>query len=152
MAYLLAFKMDGAWFVNKIIKFIGSLLNTSKPNNIEQPQPQPQPQPVQQNLLIEPMSSEQTSFSFDDPAIDEKSCPNCKRLLPFTSFRASSKHEDGLTKWCGECLSAPRTQQSNKKQCPNCKKNRLKTSFYKNNKQPDGLTKWCKTCMDNSKR
>lgn len=32
MAYLLAFKMDGAWFVNKIIKFIGSLLNTSKPN------------------------------------------------------------------------------------------------------------------------
>lgn len=131
MAYLLAFKMDGAWFVNKIIKFIGSLLNTSKPNIIEQPQPQPQPQPVQQNLLIEPMSSEQTSFSFDDPAIDEKSCPNCKRLLPFTSFRASSKHEDGLTKWCGECLSAPRTQQSNKNSVQIARRIDLKQVFIK---------------------
>lgn len=151
MAYLLALKVVGICIMNKIIKLIGSILKASKSNHMQQPQPQPQP--VQQNLLIEPMSNEQTSFLFDEPVVKEKSCPNCKRSLPFTSFRTSSKHEDGLTKWCIECLSTPRdSTHSNKKKCPSCKKTRLKTSFYKNSKQPDGLTKWCKTCMDNSRK
>ncbi len=99
------------------------------------------------------MESEQTTFSFENTLKNEKSCPSCKRTLSFAFFRASSKHEDGLTKWCIECLSAPREpKKSNKKLCPNCNKNRFKTSFYKNSKQLDGLTKWCKTCMDKSKR
>ena len=151
MAYLLAFKMDGAWFMRKIIKFIGSMFSPTKSSSIEQPQPQPQP--VQQNLIIEPNINEQTSFLFEEIPKSEKDCPSCKRTLTFDLFRTSSKHEDGLTKWCGECLSVPReSKQSNKKQCPNCKKNRFKTSFYKNSKQADGLTKWCKTCMDQSKK
>lgn len=106
--------------------------------------------PTEEFILVSPKTDNQQDL-FDEKQ-EGKDCPNCKRSLPFASFRASSKHEDGLTKWCGDCLSIPRTQQSNKKQCPNCKKNRLKTSFYKNSKQPDGLTKWCKTCMDKSKR
>ncbi len=106
----------------------------------EQPIKNLQTEAVQQNIITNPINT-------------KKNCPNCERLLPFDSFRSSSKHEDGLTKWCVECLSAPRVApQSNKKYCPSCKKNRFKTSFYKNSKQPDGLTKWCKTCMDSSKK
>ena len=156
MANLLAFEMGGIWIVKNIIGFFNRVIKTIKSNPIErppQPQPQPQPQPVQLALVIEPMENEQASFLFDEEFIDEKNCPNCERILPFTSFRVSSKHEDGFTKWCADCLSTPREpKQSNKKHCPSCKKNRLKTSFYKNSKQPDGLTKWCKTCMDRSKR
>lgn len=106
--------------------------------------------PAESFALVSPKADSQQDL-FDEKQ-EGKQCPNCKRPLPFTSFRTSSKHEDGLTKWCRECLSAPRVQQSNKKQCPKCKKTRLKSSFYKNSKQPDGLTKWCKTCMDNSKK
>lgn len=131
--------------MRKIIKFIGSMFKITDSDK--------QSQPVQQDLIAEPMKNEQTSFVFDEKPRGEKICPNCERVLSFTSFRPSSKHEDGLTKWCTDCLSTPReTKQSNKKSCPNCKKSRLKTSFYKNGKQPDGLTKWCKTCMDKSKR
>ena len=138
----------GIYIMKNLVKLIGSIFNTTKPAAIE-----PQPQPVQQNLIIEPNINEQTSFLFDEIPKSEKDCPSCKRTLTFDLFRTSSKHEDGLTKWCGECLSAPReSKQSNKKQCPNCKKNRFKTSFYKNSKQADGLTKWCKTCMDQSKK
>lgn len=111
------------------------------------------PQPVQQTLSLDLVKDQQTSFVFNEKSANEKNCPNCNEMLPFTSFRASSKHEDGLTKWCTDCLSAPRDPvHSNKKKCPSCKKTRLKTSFYKNSKQPDGLTKWCKTCMDKSRK
>lgn len=81
---------------------------------------------------------------------DKKKCPRCCRNLTFDKFKNSSKYSDGLTKWCAECLSAPR-DSTYKKYCPKCKKNRLKTSFYKNSKRWDGFTLWCKTCMDKSK-
>lgn len=134
--------------MKKLIKFIGSIFNTSKSTITE-----PQPQQAQQTSPLDPIEDQQISFVFNEKPANEKNCPNCNKVLPFTSFRSSSKHEDGLTKWCAECLSAPRESiQSNKKKCPGCKKTRLKTSFYKNGKQPDGLTKWCKTCMDNSRK
>lgn len=125
------------------------IIKTINPKPINQ---LPQPQPVQQSLIIEPIINEQASFIFEDQPKNAKCCPNCERVLPYTSFRSSSKHGDGLTKWCGECLDMPReSKQSNKKHCPNCKRTRLKTSYYKNSKRDDGLTKWCKTCMDKSK-
>ncbi len=79
-----------------------------------------------------------------------KKCPGCNRNLSFDRFRKSTKHDDGMTKWCVDCLSSPR-DNGPYKTCPHCHRRRMKTSFYKNSNQPDGLTKWCKECMDHSK-
>ncbi|WHP06846.1 hypothetical protein QLH32_05070 [Acinetobacter corruptisaponis] len=116
-------------------------------------EPSPKPEPVlQQDLFNVPQSIAQKT----QPKDPEKLCPKCEESLPFSAFSKSSKHEDGLTKWCTDCLNQlnedRKNEKSNKKQCPNCKRTRLKTSFYKNTKRDDGLTKWCKDCMDKAKR
>ncbi|EKS7767252.1 hypothetical protein ACOGYQ_001367 [Edwardsiella piscicida] len=101
-----------------------------------------QPQAVHRHSVNiiehEPMMTENT-----------KICPRCGRTLQLSKFRRSSKHPDGYTTWCAECLSAPRNTKQ-MKYCPKCKRRRRKTSFYKNSKRKDGLTLWCKDCMDHS--
>lgn len=85
---------------------------------------------------------------------NKKECPNCQRLLETSLFRKSGKNEDGLTKWCSDCLgkSSNSSIPTHLKLCPKCKHRRLKSSFAKNSKTSDGLAKWCKYCMSGVKR
>lgn len=99
-------------------------------------------------LLIE--HEPQAQLKINSPT--HKRCPNCGKNLPLSSFRKSSKHEDGLTKWCANCLNHPVDHNSHTKVCPKCGQNRLKSSFAKNSNRPDGLAKWCKYCMAGIKR
>ena len=69
-------------------------------------------EPLPQAKIIEP---EPAIIDIDDiqeeeltTSHDKKACPRCCRNLTFDKFRKSSKYSDGLTKWCAECLSAPR--------------------------------------------
>lgn len=86
--------------------------------------------------------------------LTHKQCPNCRRDLPLGSFRASSKHSDGYTKWCAECLSHSSRNDipAHLKLCPKCNQRRMKSSFAKNSNTHDGLAKWCKYCMAGVKR
>lgn len=75
-----------------------------------------------------------------------KTCLNCKKIKPLSSFRKSLKNLDGHTKWCSDCLSI-NNSEGKYKTCPHCKKRKLKSSFRKNSNTSDGLTKWCNNCM-----
>lgn len=81
----------------------------------------------------------------------KKRCPRCNRDLNSNRFKPSTKYEDGLTKWCQECLLAPKDTRY-KKYCPKCKKVRLKTSFKPNTKRWDNLTLWCQHCLPPQKK
>lgn len=99
----------------------------------------------------EPVTSETKGVNTSSNNIDlKKKCPRCGRSSPYSVFKNSQKYDDGLTKWCAECLEAPRDTPK-QKYCPKCKKRRMKTNFYKNGNRWDGLTAWCKACMDKSK-
>ncbi len=89
-----------------------------------------------------------------DSAPSNKQCPNCRRNLPISAFRASSKNQDGHTKWCAECLNHSSRSEipSHLKLCPKCNQRRMKSNFAKNSNTSDGLAKWCKFCMAGIKR
>lgn len=82
-----------------------------------------------------------------------KQCTRCRIMLPFSKFSRSSKHPDGVTIWCTECLKGDKNTK-HMKWCPMCKIRRKRTSFYPNIQNADGLMAWCKTCLDkhNSKK
>lgn len=86
-----------------------------------------------------------------------KVCENCKKTKDANQFFHSEKNDDGLTKWCRQCLEESRgrtvSQQSRHyKVCPKCQQRRLKTNFEKNTNNPDGLTKWCRYCLAKRKK
>lgn len=100
----------------------------------------------------EPVTFEAKGINTSNGNIDlKKKCPRCGRSSPYVVFKSSQKYDDGLTKWCAECLEAPKDTPK-QKYCPKCKKRRMKTNFYKNSNRWDGLTAWCKICMDKSKK
>ena len=76
-----------------------------------------------------------------------KHCPKCQCNLPITSFRSNSHTEDGLTKWCADCMATRPSTPPHLKHCPRCNRNRRLSSFYKSSRHADGLTKWCKSCL-----
>ncbi|MGP0849959.1 hypothetical protein ACJ8PZ_09215 [Serratia sp. CY83950] len=81
---------------------------------------------------------------------DKKQCTRCRINLPYNKFSKSSKHPDGLTIWCTDCLKGEKNTK-HMKWCPMCKVRRKRTSFYPNNSNADGLMAWCKTCWDKHK-
>lgn len=86
-----------------------------------------------------------------NPAAEKiKQCTRCRVNLPFSKFSKSSKHPDGATVWCTECLKGDKNTK-HMKWCPKCKIRRKRTSFYPNNQNADGLMAWCKTCWDKHK-
>lgn len=80
----------------------------------------------------------------------KKQCTRCRIELPFSKFSKSSKHPDGITIWCTDCLKGDKNTK-HMKWCPICKVRRKRTSFYPNNSNADGLMAWCKTCWDKHK-
>lgn len=81
---------------------------------------------------------------------EKKQCTRCRVNLPYSKFSKSSKHPDGVTIWCTDCLKGDKNTK-HMKWCPICKVRRKRTSFYPNNKNADGLMAWCKTCWDKRK-
>ncbi|SPZ65445.1 Uncharacterised protein [Serratia quinivorans] len=80
----------------------------------------------------------------------KKQCTRCRVNLPYSKFSRSSKHPDGVTIWCTDCLKGEKNTK-HMKWCPVCKVRRKRTSFYPNNSNADGLMAWCKTCWDKRK-
>lgn len=76
-----------------------------------------------------------------------KQCTRCRIMLPFSKFSQSSKHADGVTIWCTECLRGEKNTK-HMKWCPICKVRRKRTSFYPNPENADKLMAWCKSCID----
>lgn len=79
-----------------------------------------------------------------------KQCTRCRITLPFSKFSQSSKHTDGITIWCTDCLRGEKNTK-HMKWCPMCKVRRKRTSFYPNPENADKLMAWCKACIDSRK-
>lgn len=91
----------------------------------------------------------------DKQYILKKICSKCNQSLTVDHFFSSNKYDDGLSKWCKDCLKAleesktPISDCGGYKVCLKCQKKRRKSSFYRSKKNSDGLTKWCKDCLEN---
>ena len=85
------------------------------------------------------------------PSLEQKKqCTRCRITLPFSKFSKSSKHNDGVTIWCSDCLKGEKNTK-HMKWCPICKVRRKRTSYYTNNENADSLMAWCKGCWDSYK-
>lgn len=95
--------------------------------------------------------AEKRGIELKTGAEDKKQCTRCRVNLPFSKFSKSSKHPDGITIWCTECLKGDKNTK-HMKWCPKCKIRRKRTSFYANNNNADSLMAWCKSCWDSHRK
>lgn len=93
-----------------------------------------------------------SSHTDNKPPIIEgkKQCTRCRIDLPYSKFSKSSKHQDGITIWCTDCLKGEKNTKHTK-WCPMCKVRRKRTSYYPNTSNADGLMAWCRICFDSRK-
>lgn len=137
---------------------------------IASPKPQPSiPQPSSQVQRAQPISpptqhvtkpaNQSASKEASMTKVTTKTCEKCNKNKEADLFFHSEKNEDGLTKWCQECLIANRgvpqkqvkQESRHYKVCPKCNNRRLRTNFEKNSSRPDGLTKWCRYCLEKNR-
>lgn len=97
-----------------------------------------------------PVSSNTMRVESRETIESSKQCTRCRVKLPFSKFSKSSKHADGVTIWCTDCLKGDKNTK-HMKWCPKCKIRRKRTSFYPNSQNADELMAWCKTCWDKHK-
>ncbi len=114
------------------------------------------PEPVQKKIESCPLETVSSRDDVCEPALAlkqnninelSKQCTRCRIQLPFSKFSKSSKHSDGVTVWCTDCLRGEKNTR-HMKWCPRCKIRRKRTSFYPSNDNADKLMAWCKSCVD----
>jgi 5-methylcytosine-specific restriction endonuclease McrA len=86
-----------------------------------------------------------------EDSIPQKRCPKCAQFKPLEMFGKHKGKKDGLTAWCKECLSKPKTAiagvQPSEKRCKKCGETKPIGMFYTYKYVRDGTQAQCKQCQ-----
>ena len=78
-----------------------------------------------------------------------KICKRCGQIKPVSQFKPNRKWDDGLSKWCIECIGKNKENvatPTKTKVCYRCREEKPVSEFHLNAKSADGLHTYCKPC------